>query len=202
MNRTGPLLIAHVGDLHIAHPKQQNYVDLLSIVAQLETECGSALDFVVLPVDNADNGLPIQYKWVATALKMISVPVCCIPGDHDMEQKSLAGFYQQLQADSLPIARVIRGVCCLFLDISGPGTDQRSWSSTIYVPPDDQLELTVEAIDGSGRPGRHTIQLAQPGQRRNERVKNGSDADSIGTWPENGLFGTQLGPNRNGKPTS
>jgi len=31
-------------------------------------------------------------------------------------------------------------------------------------------------------------------------AKNGSDADSIGAWPENGIFGTQLGPNRNGKP--
>ncbi|NEU12370.1 metallophosphoesterase [Methylobacterium sp. BTF04] len=28
----------------------------------------------------------------------------------------------------------------------------------------------------------------------------GSDADSVGSWPEKGLLGTQLGPNRNGRP--
>ncbi|GAB3901122.1 metallophosphoesterase family protein [Spirosoma agri] len=370
----GPLLFAHIGDLHITQAKQPNYVDFLSIVAQLETECGSALDFVVLPGDNADNGLPTQYKWVATALKMLSVPVFCIPGDHDMEQKSLAGFYQHLQAESLPLSRVIQGVRCLFLDMSGPGSggpdfrlgdsqrqwlvrelaiartnderivlfmhsypadltdpqetrfvneliaqhdvvlvdmghthynelandghvifsatrstgqieegpvgyaliavdegqvswrfkalhdafpfvlitspadyrlrrdetpvplgsvevraiavgataeravacrlndgdwvpmilsdDRRSWVATIFVPSDDQLELTVEAIDVSGRPGRHTIQLASAGIKTRARIKNGSDADAIGAWPENGILGTQLGPNRNGKPTS
>jgi predicted phosphodiesterase len=374
MDISGPLLIAHIGDLHITQPKQQNYVDFLCIVAQLETECGSALDFVVLPGDNADNGLPIQYKWVATALKMLSVPVYCIPGDHDMEQKSLAAFYGQLQDESLPISKVIRGVRCLFLDMCGTGSggpdfrlgssqgqrlsqemanaqangerivtfmhtypddltdsqethflnnliaehdvvlvdmghthynelandghviysatrstgqieegpvgyslisvdngcvswrfkslhdafpfvmitspadyrlrrdetpalldtievrasivgantlqtvtcrlndndwtpmtlssDQRSWLATISLPSAEPLELTVEAIDSSGRPGRHIIQLTPPHQRKIERVKNGSDADSIGAWPENGIFGTQLGPNRNGKPTS
>ncbi|MCK8495434.1 metallophosphoesterase [Spirosoma sp. RP8] len=374
MNPTGPLLFAHLGDLHITQPKQQNYVDFLSIVAQLETECGWALDFVVLPGDNADNGLPIQYKWVATALKMLSVPVYCIPGDHDMEQKSLAAFYGQLQAELLPISSVIRGVRCLFLDMSGSGSggpdfrlgntqqqwlsrevatahvngeriimfmhtypadlvdpqetyllnsliaghdvvlvdmghthynelandghvvfsatrstgqieegpvgyslvsvdnetvswrfkalhdafpfvmitnpadyrlrrdetpapsntvevrasilgantiqsvacrfneddwtpmtlssDQRSWLATISVPSSQRMELTVEAIDISGRPGRHTIQVAPPHTNQVKRVKNGSDADSIGAWPENGIFGTQLGPNRNGKPTS
>ena len=373
MNKTRPLLIAHVGDLHITQPKQQNYLDFLSMVAQLETEFGSTLDFVVLPGDNADNGLPIQYKQVATALKMLSVPVYCIPGDHDMEQKSLAAFYQHLQAERLPLSRVIRGVRCLFLDLSGPGKggpdfrlgdsqrhwlsrelatarlnderivvfmhtypadltdpeetrfvneliaghdvvlvdighthyneltndghvifsatrstgqieegpvgyslisidngsvgwrfkalhdafpyvlitspadyrlrrdetpipegamevraivaganapqtvacrlnnsdwipmtlsdDQRSWSATINRPSDEQVDLTVEAIDGSGRPGRHTVQLAPPNQKKSNRVKNGSDADSIGAWPENGIFGTQLGPNRNGKPS-
>ncbi|GAB3710426.1 hypothetical protein GCM10027592_47170 [Spirosoma flavus] len=344
------------------------------IVAQLETECGCALDFVVLLGDYTDKGLPIQYKWVATALKMLSVPVYCIPGDHDMKQKSLDAFYGQLQAETLPISRRIRGVRCLFLDICSTGnggpdfrlgssqgqwlsqemanaqangerivifmhtypadlvdpqethflnnliaqhdvvlvdmghthyneltndghvifsatrstgqieegpvgyslisvdngsvswrfkalhdafpfvmitspadyrlrrdeapipsdtievrasilganalqavavrlndidwtpmtlsSDQRSWLATISVPSADPLELTVEAIDSSGRLGRHTIQLTTPNQRKIERVKNGSDADSIGDWPENGIFGTQLGPNRNGKPTS
>ena len=371
---SGPLLFAHIGDLHVTQAKEQNYVDYLSIVAQLETECGSALDFVVLPGDNADNGLPIQYKWVATALKMLSVPVYIIPGDHDMEQKSLAAFYQTLPVESLPLSRCIRGVRCLFLDISGPGSggpdfclghsqlqwlrheletarengerivifmhtypddftdkyetrvvndllarhevvlvdmghthynelandghaifaatrstgqieegpvgyslisvdtgivswrfkplhdafpfvlitnppdyrlrrdetsppsgitevravvfgaktlqrvacrlnnnewtpmvrsdDQRSWLATIDIPSTDSLELTVEALDASGRPGRHTLQLVRPSRNRPERIKNGSDADAIGAWPENGIFGTQLGPNRNGKPSS
>ncbi|MBD2753061.1 hypothetical protein [Spirosoma validum] len=52
------------------------------------------------------------------------------------------------------------------------------------------------------RSGHHTLQLARAGQKIPERIKNGSDADSIGAWPENGIFGTQLEPNRNGKPFS
>ena len=114
LNETGqvskPLVFAHIGDLHITKAKEQNYIDLLSIISQIEVECSKNLDFVVLPGDNADNGLPEQYLLVATALKMLGVPVHIIPGD-------------------------------------------------------------------------------------------GSDADSIGAWPENGIFGTQLGPNRNGKPS-
>ncbi len=33
-------------------------------------------------------------------------------------------------------------------------------------------------------------------------ASDASDAASVGAWPENGIFGTQLGPNRNGKPSS
>ncbi|WP_198175157.1 metallophosphoesterase family protein [Spirosoma telluris] len=84
-----PLLLARIGDLHITQAKKQNHLDYLSIIAQLETECCPALDFVVLPGDNADKGLPDQYIRVATARKMLSVPVYIISGDHDMEQKSL-----------------------------------------------------------------------------------------------------------------
>lgn len=58
--------------------------------------------------------------------------------------------------------------------------DQRGWSAIIHIPPADQLELTVEAIDGNGRPGRHTLHLASPSQNKIDRAKNGSDADSIG----------------------
>ncbi len=45
--------------------------------------------------------------------------------------------------------------------------------------------------------GRDGILVVSPA-----RVRDGSDADSIGAWPQNGIFGTQLGPNRNAKPTS
>jgi Icc protein len=75
----------------------------------------------VLPGDNADNGLSSQYAIVAAALKMLSVPVHAIPGDHDMEGGSLAAFHAHLAADPLPKALTVRGVRCLFLDVSGRG---------------------------------------------------------------------------------
>ncbi len=366
-----PLIYAHLGDLHITNAKEQNYIDLLSIIAQLETECAGKLDFVYLPGDNADNGRPQQYKLVATALKMLSVPVHIITGDHDMEQGSLDNFYRYLYTEKLPKAIEVNSVRCLFLDICGPGTGgpdfkmeqaQMDWlrqelqsaqsnnqkavifthtypddltgdsetqmlnqliadykvvlvdmghthynelannGQTIFAatrstgqieegpvgytlvsvdngvvswrfkslhdafplvmvtsPTDYRLKtdrapapngmtavhavvfghravqevacsadgmhwqtmtlsgdgktwsadvdltnaamLTVKATDASGRPAVHTITLQPPAGYQPVRKADGSDADTIGAWPENGIFGTQLGPNRNGKPS-
>jgi len=47
-----------------------------------------------------------------------------------------------------------------------------------------------------------TAAAAKPSTRKStlRSAVNGSDAATIGVWPENGIFGTQLGPNRNAKP--
>ncbi|MGI8568485.1 MAG: metallophosphoesterase family protein [Methylocella sp.] len=91
---------------------------------------------MVLPGDNADHGLPAQYALASTALKMLSTPIHAIPGDHDMEQGGLDAFYAADFTEPLPKALTVRGIHCLFLDISGPGTggpdfrvgtDQASW---------------------------------------------------------------------------
>ena len=373
MNTNTPLAFAHIGDLHITKAKEQNYKDLLSIISQIEVECSHFLDFVVLPGDNADNGLPEQYKLVETALKMLSIPVHIIPGDHDMEQGSLVNYNRLSFTEALPQSLLVRGYRCLYLDASGPGsggpdfrfgTEQMAWLQKeletaanageeilifTHTYPDDlkddqekaafinligkhkvalvdmghthynelandgdtifsatrstgQIEegpvgyslvtvdkgvvswrfkalddafpfvmittpadyrlvrkteqavsgplnvkaivfgsraiekaacstgsgevipmyktddtrcwtaslpphgssfsnITVEVTDNTGRPGRHTIQLPVADQLLQTHSKNGSDADSIGAWPENGIPGTQLGPNRNGKPS-
>jgi len=98
-----------------------NARDLLAIVVQIEIECAKELDFVFLPGDNAENGQPAQYAFVATALKMLSVPVHAIPGDHDMELGSIHAFPAYLASDLLPKALTARDVRCLFLDMSGRG---------------------------------------------------------------------------------
>lgn len=364
------LRFAHIGDLHITKAKEQNYIDLLSIIAQIETNCSQLLDFVFLPGDNADNGLPEQYKLVETALKMLSIPVFIIPGDHDMEQGSLENFYNMKFTQPLPKAVEINGYHCLFLDVSGRGKggpdfrvldEQLNWlesemkiarhnqadivlfmhtypsdlkdeaeiirlnqliadygvllvdmghthynelandGTTIFsatrstgqieegpvgysiacisdrvvswrfkalhdpfplvcitspadyrlttnfvsgteipeieasifgatpinevfcVIDDQKYTMTrsaepgfwtcehernvvepqtiyVEAIDTTGRPSIQTITLSGKKNKTNF-VKNGSDEDAVDAWPENGIFGTQLGPNRNGKPS-
>lgn len=68
------------------------------------------------------------------------------------------------------------------------------------IPSERLATLTVQAVDETGRPGQHTIQAATRAYVPPVRVRNGSDFASIGAWPENGIFATQLGPNRNGKP--
>ena len=367
-----PLAFAHIGDLHLTDAKQRNFADLLAIAAQIEMDCSALLDFVVLPGDNADNGMPAQYKLTATALKMLSPPVHAIPGDHDMEQGGLDHFHAGLGAGPLPKAFETRGVRCFFLDVVGHGSggpdfrlgiDQGEWlerqladartqgaaslifmhtypddlkgtgeaafltgligahdvalvdmghthynelandGRTIYAatrstaqieegppgysiatfddgivswrfkplddgfpfvvitaPADHRLirrstqdasgrrsvramvfgqrrvahvacriddgawtamrlsedgrvwsaetefpsipvcNLTVRARDEAGRLGEHRLQPASPAFVPPPRQRRGSDADSIGAWPENGILGTQIGPNRNGGP--
>ena len=63
-----------------------------------------------------------------------------------------------------------------------------------------RLLLTVEARDATGRPGRHQLQLALAPYQPPPRPGAGSDAASIGAWEDNGILGTQLGPNRNAQP--
>lgn len=371
---SAPLIFAHLGDLHITKAKEQNYIDLLSIIAQIETELNGQLDFVFLPGDNADNGLPEQYKLVATALKMLSIPVYIIAGDHDMEQGSLDNMYKMPQTQKLPLSVLHKGNRCLFIDVCGFGSggpdfrlgmEQLEWlekeliaaaangetillfmhvfpadlkspeeqqslnkmlekyavtlvdmghthyneiannGQTIFTatrstgqieegpvgysiitvhksavswrfkqlaepfplimltwPTDYRLlnrktqtieevyeasavvlgsrkvssvlcksglsdwqnmtfeekdgiwkakvevleqpltNLTIKATDVTGRPGIWSIQPATTNYILPKKFKDGSDADTIGTWAENGIMGTQLGPNRNGKPIS
>ena len=116
-----PLVYAHLGDLHITDAKARNYRDMLAMLAQLEVEGAGQLDFIYLPGDVADNGQPAQYRLVAAALRLASVPVHLITGDHDMEPRSLANFYAVPAAAPLPKALTARGVRCLFLDVCGPG---------------------------------------------------------------------------------
>lgn len=121
MSAQRPLVYAHIGDLHVTDAQQPNYRDFLAVVAEIETQCADALDFVFLPGDNADNGRPEQYSLVRTGLKRLSTPVFAISGDHDMEPGDLANFREGLGIEELPQALQVRGNRCLFLDCCGPG---------------------------------------------------------------------------------
>ena len=60
--------------------------------------------------------------------------------------------------------------------------------------------LTVEANDNSGELGTDEIRVvcgrsAYKGSERRERDQD----NAVEAWPEQGLLGTQLGPNKNGR---
>jgi hypothetical protein len=62
--------------------------------------------------------------------------------------------------------------------------------------------LTITATDADGGTGTETItfRVSRDGAYdAPARHADGSDRDSLGAWPEKHLFGTQLGPNRNGR---
>ncbi len=126
MGSTGPLLIyAHLGDLHLTSPKEQHFTDLLAIAAEIELQCRDRLDFVYLPGDVADNGMPGEYALVHTALKLLSPPVYAITGDHEMASGNLDNFLGAHAGGRrfpvLPFSVTHGGIRCLFLDMCGPG---------------------------------------------------------------------------------
>ena len=81
----------------------------------------TTLDFVVLPGDNADNGLPAQYRARRDGAEDAERAGPRHPGDHEWSRASLAAFHAALARRPLPKALTMRGLRCLFLDISGPG---------------------------------------------------------------------------------
>lgn len=101
--------------------------------------------------------------------------------------------------------RAVSSVTCRFA--SGEPTlmtwhDQSElWTCQLPALDPNLTMITVEAIDQSGRIGQQTILVAGPCYVAPKRQGVGSDADSIGAWPENGILATQLGPNRNAKPS-
>ncbi|MBV9458152.1 MAG: metallophosphoesterase [Bradyrhizobium sp.] len=60
----------------------------------------------------------------------------------------------------------------------------------------DHFRLEVRVTDADGASAGDLIESGDDGARR---VSTGSDAGTIGAWPEHHLLGTQLGPNRNGR---
>ena len=65
--------------------------------------------------------------------------------------------------------------------------------------PDGARTITVEATNDQGEIGTESIEIATSVHLSAERHADGSDADAVGAWEDRGIFGTQLGPNRNGK---
>ncbi len=59
--------------------------------------------------------------------------------------------------------------------------------------------LAVRARDARGRVDQERVEPAGPGHVPPARAADGSDRDRVGAWPEQGVLGTQLGPNRHGR---
>jgi len=59
--------------------------------------------------------------------------------------------------------------------------------------------VRVRARDVQGRQDEDAVEPALPGWTAPGRAADGSDRDRVGAWPERGILGTQLGPNRKGK---
>jgi Icc protein len=67
--------------------------------------------------------------------------------------------------------------------------------------PEGVNRLTAHFEDGNGKSARDTIRLINPasGQSKSASRIPGDSDNAIGAWPEHGILGTQLGPNKNGR---
>ncbi|WP_368310279.1 metallophosphoesterase [Luteibacter sp. CQ10] len=113
---------AHIGDLHAS--SDDDYLGtarLAEWAAQARQQLRGAVDFVFVPGDNANNGLPAQYARIVDALDGLDIPIHAIPGDHDRESGHLNAFARMPGAGVLPRAVHADGRRCLFLDVVSAG---------------------------------------------------------------------------------
>lgn len=76
--------------------------------------------------------------------------------------------------------------------------DGQCWELECEIPNKD-FRLRVRATDARGTQDEDSIEVTSGVDHHATRHADGSDKDSIGEWPDKHLFGSQLGPNRNGR---
>jgi hypothetical protein len=100
-------------------------------------------------------------------------------------------------------ARRVKSVACraggTWVDMTY-AAEANLWIARLTVRSEPLVDITVRAVDESGRPGEHRVSAAARSYIAAPRSRDGGDDASIGAWPENGIPGTKLGPNRNAKP--
>jgi hypothetical protein len=127
------------------------------------------------------------------------------PADHRL----LRGAEQKVEGECEIRAlvfgsRALKRVVCRsdgnWVTMTSAGQDDL-WTAKLRLEADrPTIPLTVRAEDESGRLGQHIVEVATSRFVPLTRPRGGTDAASVGAWPENGVLGTQLGPNRNAKP--
>ncbi|MDQ2802745.1 MAG: metallophosphoesterase [Pseudomonadota bacterium] len=93
-----------------------------TMIEAANAHLAGAIDFVVLPGDNADDGTEPQFRLVRDAVDRLRLPLHVLPGDHDFKQRSLEAFYRVLATDALPKSLRKAGARCLFLDVVSAGS--------------------------------------------------------------------------------
>jgi len=105
----------HFGDLHITTEDEQNYRDLVALVADANAHLAGHVDFAVLPGDNADDGTEAQYELIRRAIAPLQIPLEARTGDHDRKSGTLDA-YQRLLEPRLWRNRIVGPYRCVFLN--------------------------------------------------------------------------------------
>lgn len=138
----------HIGDLHVTDGAGENLTDLKRIVGLANELPDGALDFALLPGDNADEGEPDQFTLVRDAIAPLRMSLHILPGDHDYKPRNLHAYHDVLGARPLPLAETIAGCRCLFLDVVSAGTGGPDFRLG-----EDQLAWVDRELDGAETAG-------------------------------------------------
>jgi Icc protein len=111
------------GDLHASEADDWESLAVFSrLIDDANRHLADAVDFAVLPGDNANHATQEQFRKIADVASRLRLPLHILPGDHDFESGSLADFYEILGAKRLPHMTKIGGSRSLFLDLVSAGT--------------------------------------------------------------------------------
>jgi 3',5'-cyclic-AMP phosphodiesterase len=72
------------------------------------------------------------------------------------------------------------------------------WETNVSTPHEGVYSLVVSVEDSHGKVTTDEIRIVTSDSAKRERVERDQD-NALAAWPEHGLLGTQLGPNKNGK---
>ena len=133
---TGILTWIHFGDLHVDEADGYEGLSRFSaLIGSARDRVSDAIDFALLPGDNANHGTQDQYARIAAAMTALPLPWHVLAGDHDFEPGDLIAM-RAITSRMAPYAETISGYRCLFLDIVSAGkggpdfridSDQRAW---------------------------------------------------------------------------
>jgi hypothetical protein len=76
--------------------------------------------------------------------------------------------------------------------------ESQVWEASVSAPHEGVLSLVVSVEDARGNVATDEIRVVIGDLAERERVERDQD-NALEAWPEHGLLGTQLGPNKNGK---
>ncbi|GGD92292.1 hypothetical protein GCM10011390_08760 [Aureimonas endophytica] len=111
------------GDLHACEGDGWESLELFArLVEEANRLRPGAVDFAVLPGDNANHATEEQFHRIAAVAGRLALPLHVLPGDHDFEAGSLDTFRALLAPAPLPRLEHIAGARCLFLDIVSAGS--------------------------------------------------------------------------------
>jgi hypothetical protein len=127
-----------------------------------------------------------------------------LPTNAEIESRTLAKK-MAVRVKAWSDRRLLRG----YAEIGDQGVDfvqvaqTAVWQATVQSDrlPDGTSQLTVHFEDEDGKSAHDTIRLINPASRQWKPASRnpGGSENTIGAWPEHGILGTQLGPNKNGR---
>jgi hypothetical protein len=150
-------------------------------------------------ITNIDGGV---MSWRFVELGKLPVVIITSPGDERLMVESnpslqpccniRAKFWGELKA--IRATATLNGNTVLMSRVE----DSLVWEAQLDGIPYGIHPLKVVVEDAGGHAATDEIRIAIGDRARPERAERDQD-NALGAWPEHGLVGTQLGPNKNGK---